>query len=384
MDSLYRRPLPPQLVAFASPAGRDLFDAARAAGNMEAFFPLIEQFHTQAEPAFCGLGTLVVTLNALGVDPGRLWRGPWRWFSEELLDCCSPLERVRARGITLDEFACLARCNGASAELFRPDEHDLADLRAQVREATSSAVTPALVVSYHRGALGQTGEGHFSPIGGYDPASDHALVLDVARFKYPPHWVPLPALHAAMQPLDAVTGRPRGWVALRRSPRPASLLFTARCVDVGGIEAVVAGFADMQAALTRGPIEDLNSALRTILAAAVALPLTFVRRELALREHGAAAEELLTALYAAPIYRRLAGLGPAGVSHEVAALLLLALPDALWSPLPADVRRELGELTAIADLPDSLRAEVEHLRRQLADLCAQGRGAVCDRCAVAS
>ena len=210
MESLYRRPLPAQLVAFASPEGRALFDAARAAGGMEAFFPLIEQFHTQAEPAFCGLGTLVVTLNALGVDPGRLWKGPWRWFSEELLDCCSPLERVRARGITLDEFACLARCNGASAELFRPDAHDVAALRAQLRDAASSALAPALVVSYHRGALGQTGAGHFSPIGGYDPASDHALVLDVARFKYPPHWVPVAALWEAMHPPDPATGRPRG------------------------------------------------------------------------------------------------------------------------------------------------------------------------------
>jgi len=36
MESLYRRPLPAQLIAFASPEGRALFDAARAAGGMEA------------------------------------------------------------------------------------------------------------------------------------------------------------------------------------------------------------------------------------------------------------------------------------------------------------------------------------------------------------
>ncbi|WP_420829432.1 phytochelatin synthase family protein [Nannocystis pusilla] len=69
---------------------------------MEAFFQLIEQFHTQTDPAFCGLGSLVVALNALGVDPARLWKGPWRWFSEELLDSCLPLPSVRERGITLD------------------------------------------------------------------------------------------------------------------------------------------------------------------------------------------------------------------------------------------------------------------------------------------
>lgn len=383
MESLYRRPLPPELIAFASPEGRALFDAARAAGGMEAFFPLIEQFHTQAEPAFCGLGTLVVTLNALGVDPGRLWRGPWRWFSEEMLDCCSPLERVRTHGITLDEFACLARCNGASAELFRPDLHDIAALRAQVHAASSSPLAPALVVSYHRGALGQTGEGHFSPIGGYDPASDHALVLDVARFKYPPHWVALPTLHAAMQPIDTSTGRPRGWVALRRSSRPMSLLFTAHCVGPGGLEAVVAGLEQMQAALARGPVDDLTAALHISFAAIEALPLTFVRRELALREHGAAAEQLLAALHASPAFHRLAGIVPPALSVEVATLMVLALPDAVWSPLPVHMRAELRELNALERQPIPLRLEVEHLRRQLVDLGTLDRGEVCDRCTVA-
>lgn len=45
-----------------------------------------------SEPAYCGLGTLAMVLNALAIDPQRIWKGPWRWFSEELLDCCSPLE----------------------------------------------------------------------------------------------------------------------------------------------------------------------------------------------------------------------------------------------------------------------------------------------------
>ena len=80
-------------MAFSSDAGRQLFRESLESGHLEAFFPLIEQFHTQSDPAFCGLGSLVMVLNALGVDPGRVWRGPWRWFSEELLDCCTPLPR---------------------------------------------------------------------------------------------------------------------------------------------------------------------------------------------------------------------------------------------------------------------------------------------------
>jgi len=36
------------------------------------------------------------------------------------------------------------------------------------------------------------------------------LVLDVARFKYPPHWVPLTLLWEAMSTIDQATGLRRG------------------------------------------------------------------------------------------------------------------------------------------------------------------------------
>ena len=72
--------------------------------------------------------------------------------------------------------------------------------------------------------MGQTGDGHFSPIGGYHAAHDLVLLLDVARFKYPPHWVPLPCLWQAMQALDPATGLARGYLQLQTSA-PA----TAHC-----------------------------------------------------------------------------------------------------------------------------------------------------------
>ena len=37
------------------------------------------------------------------------------------------------------------------------------------------------------------------------------LVMDVARFKYPPFWVPVEALWDSMEVLDRVTGMPRGY-----------------------------------------------------------------------------------------------------------------------------------------------------------------------------
>lgn len=381
MQSLYRRPLPAELVPFASPAGRVLFDQARATGGMEAFFQLIEQFHTQADPAFCGLGSLVVALNALGVDPGRLWKGPWRWFSEELLDCCLPLPSVRERGITLDELACLARCNGASAEVRRPDTHTEADLRAAVVAAAGSSVDPALIVAYDRRVLGQTGEGHYSPIGGYHRASDQVLVLDVARFKYPPHWIPLSALYAAMQSIDGATGRPRGWVLLRRSERPASLLFTARCVGDGGFAAFSSALVGIQAALASAPVADLSSALRVLLAAAAdGFPVVLERRVLALHEHAEEAEALLAELRATDVHAAVTPMVSAPWDADAATLLVLALPGDVWSPLSEHVRAAWHTLSDPERLPLSVRAESEHIHRQLADLCSLGLGRTCARC----
>ena len=132
----YKRALPRTCIPFASPEGLALFRRALNAGTMESYFPVAEQFRTQVwrrvwlvlalggacgwrrlhrmgnvafaqpwfcarvsrsrnvcvcctrvqdEPAFCGLSTLVVALNTLKIDPGRVWKGVWRWYSEEMV-----------------------------------------------------------------------------------------------------------------------------------------------------------------------------------------------------------------------------------------------------------------------------------------------------------
>lgn len=55
-----------------------LTQEALAAGTMEGYFPLAEHFLTQALPSFCGLASLAMVLNALQVDPKRVWQGSWR------------------------------------------------------------------------------------------------------------------------------------------------------------------------------------------------------------------------------------------------------------------------------------------------------------------
>lgn len=238
--AFHRRPLPDGLVDFSSPEGRALLREAMGAGDAEAFFPLVAQLHTQAEPAWCGLGTLVTVLNALDLDPGRPWKGPWRWFGEELLDCCKSLELATAEGLTLIEVACLARCNGALAEPVHAAAGGDDAFRAALVESVRAPGGPFVVAGYDRAAMNQTGAGHYSPLAAWHAERDLVLILDVARFKYPPHWAPVSQLWRAMSVVDPATGLPRGWIRLSRTqdvavtPDEAGAL-SERLAALGGV-----------------------------------------------------------------------------------------------------------------------------------------------------
>lgn len=212
MPGLYKRPLPDGLIAFSSPAGRLLFKEALLSGGMENYFPLSEQFQTQVDPTYCGISSLVMVLNALEVDPKQLWKGVWRWFSEDIADCCGQTSSIAADGISLEGLASVALCNGVTVETTHAEDSSLEQFRALVRAVCFSEAAQALIVSYSRQALGQTGDGHFSPIGGYHPERDLVLLMDVARFKYPPHWVPLSHLWTAIDSRDDASGRSRGYL----------------------------------------------------------------------------------------------------------------------------------------------------------------------------
>jgi glutathione gamma-glutamylcysteinyltransferase len=101
--------------------------------------------------------------------------------------------------------------------VHRPPLADSGAFRDHVRAACSDAEGPVLIANYSRSAVGQSGTGHFSPIGGYSAATDRVLVLDTARFKYPPHWLPLESLFAAMEEHDPDNRSPRGWLTLERA-----------------------------------------------------------------------------------------------------------------------------------------------------------------------
>jgi hypothetical protein len=131
---------------------------------------------TQSEPAYCGVTTLVIVLNALSVDPRRVWKGPWRWYEESMLNCCMDMEEIKNTGITLGVFVCLAKCQGLAVDATLASDSSRDEFRQAVRLACVknmddeagemqgkeiSSRHTFLVVSYSRAALKQTGSGHF-------------------------------------------------------------------------------------------------------------------------------------------------------------------------------------------------------------------------------
>eukprot|EP00467_Chlorarachnion_reptans_P004396 CAMPEP_0114516504 /NCGR_PEP_ID=MMETSP0109-20121206/17364_1 /TAXON_ID=29199 /ORGANISM="Chlorarachnion reptans, Strain CCCM449" /LENGTH=511 /DNA_ID=CAMNT_0001696899 /DNA_START=47 /DNA_END=1582 /DNA_ORIENTATION=+ len=237
VSQFYRRALPScngNVIPFSSSEGRRLFARAMTSGYVNSFFPLIEQFRTQDEPTYCGISTLTMILNALNIDPGRLWKGPWRWYSEEMLDCCKSLDEIKLHGLTFSEWKQLAKCNGVKIEARYASESNIEEFRRTVMQITADSEDSKvagqenrkfIVVSYTRKGLQQSGSGHFSPLGAYDPEGDMVLVLDVARFKYPPHWVKLPILFNAMVPKDPDSGMSRGYSIVENGNFQSLILF---------------------------------------------------------------------------------------------------------------------------------------------------------------
>jgi hypothetical protein len=190
----------------------------RAIGGPQAL-GLLAHLETEVFLTFCGPASLATALNSLGVhEPSPAAFYPYRRMTQESLFTPANLAvktyaAVQAGGLTLDQLAAFARNLGASAEAVHADALDLAALRATISGALAEPAS-RVIVNYSRIPLEQAGDGHISPLAAYDAASDSVLILDVARYKYRPVWVPLATLLAAMRRVDPDSARARGVLIL--------------------------------------------------------------------------------------------------------------------------------------------------------------------------
>lgn len=215
-DSL---PLPDNLIAASSTAGQALLVGA---DSREAYFPLADNFVTQKTQSFCGVASMVMLFNALQLPAPEVPEyTPYRTFTQDNLfnastEAILPQDVILKQGITLDQMGALLAVQPVTAAVRHASDGNLDTFRT---EAASYLAQPGhfVLVNYFRNALGQQKGGHFSPLAAYDRETDRFMILDVARYKYPPVWVKAEELFAAMNTSDSDNeGKSRGYVLVSR------------------------------------------------------------------------------------------------------------------------------------------------------------------------
>jgi hypothetical protein len=214
-------PLPDNLTGFSTRDGEAYFGESDA---HEAYFPLASNFLTQKTQAYCGVASMVMVLNALGVPaPAVPEYEPYRTFTQdnvlsEQTDAVLPRETLAHQGMTLDQLGGILATQPVKAEVHHASDSSVDDFR---RLASAYLGEPGhfVLVNYLRKTIGERTGGHISPLAAYDAKADRFLILDVARYKYPPVWVKTAEMFAAMNTPDAVNdNKSRGFVLVTASP----------------------------------------------------------------------------------------------------------------------------------------------------------------------
>lgn len=207
-------PVPPNLVALTQPAGQKRLIATP---HNQSYWPLSEYFETQRNEAYCSVATSVMALNALGIRRPQSTQYPdFPYFSQvDFFRGVDPqvanAAQVSKEGMTLDQLGAALGAFPVKVGTFHAGDLTLGQFRDLIRDTTGHSDRFALL-NFRRVEIGEAGGGHWSPLAAYDAASDSALLLDVARYKYPAVWVPVTQLYAGAQAVDNVSGLSRGIV----------------------------------------------------------------------------------------------------------------------------------------------------------------------------
>ena len=218
--------LPDALVDFRSAEGQRLL--AESEPRSSAYGRISSVFETQTTQSYCGVASLTMALNALGAEaPVTAPYAPYAVFTQDNVlnartDEIRPRGTILMRGMTLDQLGRIAGLYPVAVETHHAGDETLEAFRANARAALDGG-RAVVIVNFLRRALGEGAEGHFSPLGAYDEGEDRFLVLDVARYKYPPFWVKAAALFQAMNTPDPDNGgATRGYVVVSRKPGAGS------------------------------------------------------------------------------------------------------------------------------------------------------------------
>lgn len=188
------------------------------------YLPLMLYFVSQDNLAYCGVASMVMVLNALEVPaPLAPEYRTFRIFTQDNVfnnpktEAVISAEKVTKMGMTLEQLAQLLASYSLQTEIHHGADVTLGEFRQLIIENLQQK-NNFVLVNYLRSAIDQERGGHISPVAAYHQDSDRVLILDVARYKYPPVWVKIEELWQATRTRDSVSGKTRGLVLVDTSP----------------------------------------------------------------------------------------------------------------------------------------------------------------------
>lgn len=181
------------------------------------FLPLSTTFLTQERQTLCSVATGVMVLNAMPIEkPIDPFFDPYPIFTQRnyftpAVNKIISREKTLKIGMTLEEVTRVLRTHGVSAQRYHAADSSLAEFRKLVSQNLGERDN-YVIINYRREYVGQPKGAHFSPLAAYDEATDSFLIMDVARYKFPPVWVKAGDLWNAMNTTDSVSMKSRGYI----------------------------------------------------------------------------------------------------------------------------------------------------------------------------
>ncbi|HEX2548658.1 MAG TPA: phytochelatin synthase family protein [Gammaproteobacteria bacterium] len=204
--------LPNNLINLSSQDGTYFFKKSLNENTLK----LLSHFVTQKTNTYCGIASAVMILNAAEVSPPLdSNHSPHHYFTQENFFSNSLKkiifeEEVKTKGISLKKLSDAIQTHGLKTKIYYANVLNENKFRQILKDAILKK--QFIIINFLRSKLNQNGGGHHSPIAAYDTESDHFLVLDVSRYKYPTYWVKTENLWKAINTTD--NGIYRGFILI--------------------------------------------------------------------------------------------------------------------------------------------------------------------------
>ena len=213
-------PLPSNLIALNSAGGMELLNLSTPSLQKD-YWRLSQYFVTEKGLSYCAPASIVMVLNAMGIKPKIAPEHyPYPLFTQDNLLYNDTILKnhiypalIKHQGLTLAQagFVIKQYVNDTNV-MYGSDIESLDDFKNFMINAINNGY---VIVNFYRKDLNEIGGGHFSPIAAYSYKSDRFLILDVARYKYPAAWVKSEALFKAIQEIDSISQKSRGFIFVK-------------------------------------------------------------------------------------------------------------------------------------------------------------------------